>query len=229
MAKKVQQHLAGAPPHIKMPLSTVDFVDIQIAGLVLLGGESRRMGQNKALLHVGGIPIVQRVINTVAPLSSETLLVGNDAEPYRHLGLPIIPDVEPNLGPLMGLYSGLLATNDELNLLLACDMPFASTALLNHLLTSSDAYDVVIPRTENGLHPLCAVYRRSTCLPAIRAALDAHSRRVISFFDQVRVREVGPDELHLFDPDSLMNVNTPEDLTKARAIAAATKSVTEAT
>ena len=210
-----------------MPPNTVDFVDIQVAGLVLLGGASRRMGQNKALLPVGGIPIIQRVINTVAPLCSETLLVGNDAEPYRHLGLPIIPDIEPNLGPLMGLYSGLLATSNDLNLLLACDMPFTSAALLSHLLALSDGYDVVIPRTEHGLHPLCAVYRRSTCLPAIRAALDAHSRRVISFFNQVRVREIGPDELRLVDPDgiSLMNVNTPEDLAKARDIERATARV----
>ena len=199
--------------------STVGNIGVQVAGLVLLGGASRRMGQNKALLMVDGVSIIQRVLDALEPFCSETLLVGNDAEPYQHLDLPIIPDVEPGLGPLMGLYSGLLATNDELNLLLACDMPFASTALLSHLLASSGGFDVVIPRTENGLHPLCAVYRRSTCLPAIRTALDAHSRRVISFFDQVRVREVGPDELRLFDPDSLMNVNTPEDLARARDIA----------
>ncbi len=203
-----------------MPLKTDIFIDTQVAGLVLLGGASRRMGQNKAILAVGGIPIIQRVIKALDPLCSETLLVGNDAEPYHHLGLPIIPDIQPNLGPLMGLYSGLLATKYELNFLLACDMPFASAALLNHLLALSNGYDVVIPRTKGGLHPLCAVYRRSTCLPAIRASLDAHSRRVISFFDQVRVREVGPDELRMFDPDdiSLMNVNTPEDLATARDI-----------
>jgi len=181
------------------------------------------MGQNKALLTVGGIAIIERVIQALDPLCSEILLVGNDAAPYQHLGLPIVPDVEADLGPLMGLYSGLLATSAELNLLLACDMPFAGRALLAHLLASSDDYDVVIPRTEEGLHPLCAVYRGSTCLPAIHAALAARSRRVISFFEQVRVREIGPSELHLLDPGgvSLMNVNTPEQLAKARAIAAA--------
>ncbi|HEY51900.1 MAG TPA: molybdenum cofactor guanylyltransferase [Caldilineae bacterium] len=205
--------------------ATVDEPRRPLAGLVLLGGASRRMGQNKALLPVAGVAIIERVIHALDPLCSRIFLVGNDAEPYLHLGLPIIPDVEPNLGPLMGLYSGLLATNNELNVLLACDMPFASRPLMAHLLASSDDYDVVIPRTEKGLHPLCAVYRRSTCLPAIRAALDARSRRVISFFDQVRVREIGPDELRLLDPDGvgLMNVNTPEELAKARAIAAATE------
>jgi len=202
--------------------SIVMNLDYQVGGLVLMGGASIRMGKNKALLPVGGIPIVQRVINTLEPVCVGIRLIGNDAEPYLHLGRSIIPDVEPNLGPLMGLYSGLLASNNELNLLLACDMPFASQSLLAHLLTLSDGYDVIIPRTENGLHPLYAVYRRSTCLPAIRAALDSHSRRVISFFDQVRVREVGPDELQIVDPDgiSFMNVNTPEELAKARAIAA---------
>ncbi len=205
--------------------SMVGDIDYQITGLVLLGGSSRRMGQDKALLPVEGIPIVQRVLNALEPLCTDIRLIGNNAEPYLHLNLPIIPDVEPNLGPLMGLYSGLLASNNELNLLLACDMPFASRSLLMHLLTSRVGYDVIIPRTENGLHPLCALYRRSTCLPAIGAALDSHSRRVISFFDQVRVREVGPDELHLVDPEgvSLMNVNTPEELAKARTIAAATE------
>jgi molybdopterin-guanine dinucleotide biosynthesis protein A len=160
------------------------------------------------------------VLNTLEPICAEIKLIGNDAEPYLQLGFPIIADVEPNLGPLMGLYSGLLASNNELNLLLACDMPFARRSLLMHLLTLAADHDVIIPRTANGLHPLCAVYRRSTCLPAIRSALDRHSRRVISFFDQVRVRELSPSELKALDPDgiSLINVNTPEELARARTI-----------
>ncbi len=189
--------------------------------LILVGGASSRMGRNKALVPVGGMRLIERVVGAVQPLGDEILLIANEPESYAFLGLPCIPDQQPNYGPLMGLYSGLAAARHELAVLVACDMPFLSTDLLGYMLAAAAAADVVIPRTEDGQHPLHAVYRRSTCLPAIAAAIAQGKRRMIAFHDQVRVREIGEEEMAPLDPTglALLNVNTPEELALAEHVA----------
>ena len=190
----------------------------QTAVVILAGGASRRMGRDKAFLNVGQATLIERVLQAAREVSDEILIIANQHDAYAHLGVPIYPDIEPGRGPLMGLYSGLKAATRELVVLLACDMPFLSPALIRHLLSLTPNVDVVIPRGRKGLHPLHAVYRRSTCLPATAAALARGERRMVAFFDAVRVREVEERSLRSFDPLglALTNVNTPEDLAAAR-------------
>ena len=191
-----------------------------LTGLILAGGASSRMGRNKALLTLAGQTLVERVTQALAALTDDILIIANDAEPYRFLQRPIIPDIQPGYGPLMGLYSGLKAARGELALLAAVDMPFLSPDYLRFLLALAPGYDVVIPRTGHRLHPLCAVYRRESCLPAIEQAIARGQRRLIAFHPQVRVRQVDEAELRRIDPDlrALMNVNTPEELEAARRL-----------
>ena len=191
-----------------------------ITGIILAGGASSRMGRNKALLTWDGRPLVERVASTLAALTDDILIVSNDAASYQFLQLPIIPDVQPGYGPLMGLYSGLRAAQGELAVVTAVDMPFLSARLLSHLISLAPGYDVVIPHAQDRLHPLCAVYRGHTCLPAIEKAIERGQRRLISFHSQVRVRQVDEGELRQISPDlrALMNVNTPEELAAARAL-----------
>lgn len=179
------------------------------------------MGQNKAFVPLAGAPLIEWVLATVRQVTDDILLITNDAAAYAALGLPAIPDAQSGIGPLMGLYSGLGAVRNDLALLVACDMPFLSIDLLRHLIRLAPGFDVVIPQTEDGLHPLHALYRRSTCLPAISAAISKGQRRMISFHTQVRVRTVPEDELAVFDPTgfALMNVNTPDELAAAEHIA----------
>jgi molybdopterin-guanine dinucleotide biosynthesis protein A len=118
-----------------------------VSGLVLVGGSSSRMGRNKALLPVGGVPLIERVVAALRPLATDILLMTNEPAPYAHLGLPCIPDEQPGYGPLMGLYSGLKAVRHEAVLLVACDMPFLNPALLARLVELLPGYDLVIPRT----------------------------------------------------------------------------------
>ena len=191
-----------------------------VTGLVLAGGASSRMGRNKARLALDGEMLVSRVVRVLAGITPDVRIVSNDAASYDFLGLPIIPDVTPGYGPLMGLYSGLLAASGELAVLVAVDMPFLSVSLIRHLLALAAEYDVVIPRAQDRLHPLCAVYRRSTCLPAIEQAIERQQRRLIAFHPQVRVRTVPEPELRTMSPDlrALMNVNTPEELAAAERL-----------
>ena len=191
-----------------------------LSGIVLAGGASSRMGRNKALMSLEGQTLVERVVRALSALTDDIVIVANDAGPYRFLNLPIVPDIQPGYGPLMGLYSGLQAACGELAMAAAVDMPFLSPDLLKTLVALAPGCDVVIPRAQDRLHPLCAVYRRTSCLPAIEQAIQRGQRRLIAFHPDVRVCEVDEETLRQVDPDlrALMNVNTPEELAAARAL-----------
>jgi molybdopterin-guanine dinucleotide biosynthesis protein A len=187
---------------------------------VQAGGKSSRMGMDKALLDFDGKPLIQHVLARLDSLAPEMLITTNHPEGYRFLGLPLIPDIIPDRGALGGLYTALKAASHPLVAVVACDMPFASLEILHtcrDLLLADPALDAVVPSTTQGLEPLHAVYRKATCLPAIKAALDAGKWKVISWHSDVNVRVLTPEEIALLDPEDLAfeNVNTPEELEKA--------------
>lgn len=191
--------------------------------VIQAGGESRRMGQDKALIPFLGQPLIERVIHRLAPLADEIIVTTNRPENYQFLSLPLVSDLIPGRGALGGLYTALSTASQPLVAVVACDMPFASRPLLIHQkkLIESERADVVIPKTGDGYEPLHTIYRRETCLPAIKSAIDADLWKVISWFPQVSVRDVPPAALQSIDPDGLafMNVNTPEELAQAEALA----------
>ncbi|HZS01198.1 MAG TPA: molybdenum cofactor guanylyltransferase [Chloroflexota bacterium] len=192
-----------------------------VTPIVLAGGAGTRLGGvNKALLEIGGRRVVDRLIEALRPLGAEIVLVNNDGSLAGIPGTRVVPDAEPGAGSLMGLYSGLRAVRTPLATATACDMPFVSTAVLRALLDLAADYDAVVPVLGEQPEPLHAVYR-TTCLPAIEAALREGRKRMIAFFDAVRVRYVAEDALRARDPDlrSFLNVNRPDDLARARALA----------
>jgi len=137
--------------------------------------------------------------------------------------LRCVPDLAPGRGALGGLYTALHAAKHPLVAVVACDMPFASHALFEYecdLLIESDV-DVVIPSSAEGLEPLHAVYRRTTCLPAIEDALKAAEWKLIAWFSKVKVRTLTPEETARHDPQGLafLNLNTPEELRLAEQLA----------
>ena len=177
------------------------------------------MGQNKALMPFLGRPLIQRVVERLAPIANEVILTTNQPEEYRFLGLSLYPDLKPGRGALGGLFTALSSATGETVAVVACDMPFASASLIeaaNRLLAQEDA-DVVIPDSGGGLEPMHAVYRRETCLPEIEAAIEADQWKLISWFPQVKVRILPPDEVKRYDPSGLAfwNLNTPEEFTEA--------------
>jgi molybdopterin-guanine dinucleotide biosynthesis protein A len=186
---------------------------------VQAGGASRRMGQDKALMPFLGRPLIQRVVDRLAPIADEMIVTTNSPDDYHFLGLPLFPDLRPGRGALGGLYTALSSATREAVAVVACDMPFASASLIeaaNRLLVEEEA-DVVIPNSGDGLEPLHAVYRCKTCIPAIEAAIDADQWKLISWFPQVKVHILQPDEIKLYDPSRLAfwNLNTPEEFAEA--------------
>jgi molybdopterin-guanine dinucleotide biosynthesis protein A len=159
----------------------------------------------------------------VRHLADETVLLTNDDALSDVRGLRLVFDATPHAGVLPALAAGLAEASGDVCLSIACDMPFASSDLFEHLLglQAETGADVVIPRTAGYLEPMHAVYRRRTVASAIQAALERGEHRMISYFPDVKVREVEEAEWRQVDPRGLafFNVNTPEELAEARRIA----------
>lgn len=191
--------------------------------VVQAGGQSRRMGQDKALLPFLGQPLIERVIQRISPIADQVLVTTNNPDAYGFLGLPLFPDVHPGRGALGGLYTALHVATHPYVAVVACDMPFVNPDLLvaqRERLVSGN-YDAVIPRLEEGAEPFHAVYRRSTCLPLVLAAIQADLWRVDSWYPQANLYFMAPAELQNYDPQLLafLNTNTPEDLAQAEQLA----------
>jgi molybdopterin-guanine dinucleotide biosynthesis protein A len=189
--------------------------------LILAGGQSRRLGQDKSLLVLAGQPLLVRTVHRLAALSDDLVVVTNEPQRYERFALParLIPDERRGVGSLMGIYSGLRAARHGHALAVACDMPFLNLPLLRYMLSLVDDYDVVIPHLDGLLEPLHAVYSKA-CLPHMGRLLDQGRRQIIAFFDRVRVRYVEGDELDRFDPQhrSFVNVNTTADWERVQSL-----------
>ena len=192
-----------------------------ITTAILTGGQSSRMGRNKALVEVGGVPIIERILQRIGDLGEETILITNTPAEYAHLGLPAYPDHIPGKGPLGGLYTALSEAHYPYVLAVSCDQPFLNPVLLQALIDLREGVDVVVP-LDRADYPqsMHAVYGKR-CLPAIRDCLDADRLKVIGFFPQVRVRKIAGQEIDRYDPQriSFVNVNTPDDLVEANRLA----------
>jgi molybdopterin-guanine dinucleotide biosynthesis protein A len=191
--------------------------------VIQAGGESRRMGRDKALLPFLGQPLILRPLNRLARLADEVLVTSNRPENYRSLGLRPIHDRMPGCGALGGLYTALDAASHPYVAVVACDMPFASLELFAYelvMIRMSGAH-AVIPRSGAGTEPFHAIYRREACLLPVRAALEAGKRRVDAWFGQVHVRYLELQEIQPYDPDGLafLNINTMEELKAAETTA----------
>ncbi len=191
--------------------------------VIQAGGQSSRMGEDKALKPFLGRPLIQRVIERLTPIADEMIVTTNRPAEYGFLNQRLVPDLRPGRGALGGLYTAIDSAASPFIAVVACDMPFASKNFFEsaYSLMVKEEADVVIAKTDEGYEPFHALYRRETCLPAIEAAISAGQWKVVAWLPQVNVRTLSPDEAKEFDPSGLCfwNVNTPEDFAKAEELA----------
>ena len=193
---------------------------MRVTGVIQAGGRSLRMGgEPKALLPLGGRRIIERVVDAVAPAVAEVLLVTNRPDLYAFLGLPMVGDVYPDHGSLGGIFSGLRAAPGDVAFTVACDMPFLHRDVVRLVVERAGDGDVVIPRAGGQLETLHAAYAKA-CLPHMEARLRAGRLKIVGFFDAVRVVEIPEAEVARYRAPEVafMNVNTPEELERARTI-----------
>jgi len=190
-----------------------------MTSIVLAGGKSLRLGREKALEEIGGCSLIERVIERLSLLGNEIIVVTSSIDQLPDLGVKRVIDSYPGKGNLVGIYSGLKEAASSHALVVGCDMPFLNVALLRHLTTLSPGFDVVIPRVDDELEPLHAVYSKD-CLAPIEATLGEGKRRIVDFFPAVRVRYIEKAEIERFDPQhlSFFNINSEADLERACAL-----------
>jgi len=190
-----------------------------MTSIVLAGGKSIRLGREKALEKVKGRPLIQLVIDRLSSLGNEIMVVTSQINTLPDLGVKKVTDIYPNKGPLGGIYSGLMAAPCFYSLVVGCDMPLLNVALLRHIMELSPGFDVVIPRVNDNVEPLHAVYSKN-CLATIEAALKRNRLQIQGFFHQVKVKYIEDAELKKFDPEhlSFFNINSESDLERAQAL-----------
>ena len=187
------------------------------------GKNSRFSGKNKALVRIGGKRILDRIYEVFTILFDKIILVTNDPLQYMEWDFDIVTDIFPIRSSLTGIHTGLFYITTPYAFFVACDIPFIKKELIEILLDGVEpGIDIVIPESSKGVEPLCSVYSKR-CFKPIEEQLEKKSLKIQRVFQKVRVKKISEDILRTIDPDlvSLSNINTPDDL--ARAKQAATK------
>jgi molybdopterin-guanine dinucleotide biosynthesis protein A len=188
-----------------------------LTGIILSGGKSVRMGRDKAFIEIDGIPIIQRIYDIFQKIFTEIIIVTNQKEFYSGFKAKIVSDLIINNGALGGLYTGLFFSSNPYSFCVACDMPFLKESMIQYLIKQANGYDVIVPRTEDGLQPLHAVYSKN-CLESIKNIIGIGKYKIIDFYPLVKTKIIEESEFISLDinlnlmRESFVNINTPGEL-----------------
>ena len=184
-----------------------------MTGIILSGGKSSRMGENKAFLPINGERLIDRTVRLFRMVFREVIIVTTSPLDYLDQNAAGVTDIYPGKGALGGIYTGLFYAREEHAFIAACDMPFLNRALLDHMISRLSGYDIVVPATPEGPEPLHAVYAQR-CLPVIRGLIERNRLKIIGFYPGHRILTISQEVIRSFDPEGKMflNVNTPDDL-----------------
>ena len=195
-----------------------------MSSIILAGGTSSRMGQDKCSLVLAGDSLLQRIVSRLSQLDSQIILVlaRGQSTPISKTTpqVEVTLDVQNGKGPLVGIYSGLKASSDYHSIAVACDMPFINIELIRYMFRIAHGFDVVMPRLRGMIEPLHAIYSVG-CLGTMERMLRKDNLQIRGLLQAVKTRYIEESEINLFDPEhrSIFNINTPADLEKAEQIA----------
>ncbi len=190
---------------------------MSVVGFAVAGGDSLRMGRDKALIPWRGTDLLGHTLARLSAVTAEVRILCGPEPRYLDRGVPVHTDPPHTAGPLAGVLAGLHAAAGRAGLFLAVDLPLVPVGLLARLLELHEGFDAVVPRSTRGAEPLCALYL-SSCVEPIRRRVAAGELKMTSFWPEVRIRELFPAELTPFAPctDVFLNVNGPDDLRAAQ-------------
>ena len=193
--------------------------------IVLAGGKGKRLGQAKATLKLGKRTIIEDVVDEMAGLASEVIVVTSNSQNDLPHGLKaqVFADIHPGKSALGGVYTGLVKSSNRYNLVVACDMPFLNLDLLKHMISLASGVDIVTIKVGQNVEPLHAVYSKG-CIDHIENMFEKEDLQVSHLLDAVKVRYINEDELDAYDPHhlSFFNINNKTDLARAKKIKEAT-------
>jgi len=185
---------------------------MDVTGVILAGGKSRRYGKNKALVKINGITLIEKTAGVMRSIFQQIIIITNTPDRYAYLKLPMYEDLIKDLGPLGGIHTALSAISSDQGFIVACDMPSLNRGLIRYMLDKRNGFDIVLPRVSDKVEPLHAFYSKR-CLPAINKLIDSKIYQVNRFFPDVSILYIEEDKIREFDPDlkSFLNINRPQE------------------
>ena len=190
-----------------------------ITGIILAGGSSIRFGQNKAFVDVGGIRLIDCITEKMKNIFEQVIMIANEKERYEYIGIPIIEDLIKGLGPIGGIYTGLMSISNQAGFFVACDMPFINKQLIRYMVDIKDNHEAVVPMVANNIEPLHAIYSKS-CLTTIKELINSNLYQVRLLYERMPVRYIREDEIKKFctPGKAFLNINTPDEFTKIHSL-----------
>jgi molybdopterin-guanine dinucleotide biosynthesis protein A len=182
----------------------------KITGIILAGGQSKRMGTDKGLIGLSGKPLISYAIDTLSGICGEILISAND-DAYNSFGLKVVPDLMTGQGPMGGIYSCMKAVKTKYVIVLSCDMPFVDKQIIDLLLTGKNHYQAVLPGHKGFMQPVCALYN-SEILPIIEHHLFSGKLKLAGFIEMLNHKIV---EISYEDEYKLLSINTKSELLEA--------------
>lgn len=183
---------------------------LAVTGALFVGGESRRMGENKAFLKMGETTLIERSLNVLNGIFETVVISARESEPYERFGYPVITDRIKGKGPLGGLYSILPKAEHDYVFIVACDMPFLEEEGIRSLYGQLGDFDAIVPSTQGRIHPLHAFYHKRI-LPLVEQSIFEDRLKIVEVLGQCRTKIVDME----INKESFINVNTPNDWDKA--------------
>jgi molybdopterin-guanine dinucleotide biosynthesis protein A len=158
---------------------------VNCTGIILAGGRSSRFGSNKALAELHGKKLIEHVISVMRAVFDEVVIVTNQPEQYKEFGCKVLKDIIPDLGPVGGIATAFKYTDKSAIFVTACDMPFISADAINNILSQAESYSAVVARSQNGMEPLFALYKKDT-LKHFEEGFKKDDRSVLSILKQIK-------------------------------------------
>lgn len=183
-----------------------------ITAIILAGGKSTRMKEDKGLVFFNGKMLVQHVIESLNTITGNIIII--TANPvYKQFGYPCIEDEMKERGPLGGIFTGLIHSSAIKNLVVGCDMPFLSRDIFNGLISNCDGVDALLAEHKDKVEPLCAIYDRS-CIPHFRQRLEQNQLKITDALEGLKTRVISFDNEDWFVGNEFANINSIEELNK---------------
>jgi len=194
-----------------------------VTGIILSGGKSSRMGQNKSLMKIGGTTIIERVVDLMLSLFPEVILITNEPGDYNFLGLPTYEDVFRHRGPLAGIHSGLKHSKTNINFIISCDLPLMTMEMINYLIEYKTDKLITVAKADGFIQQLAGKYSKECLSPSekiLKEVVNNENRdevqkkrkcNVLSLIDLVGADIISAESLPFYNEDLYFNMNRTED------------------
>lgn len=185
-----------------------------VTGIILAGGNSTRMGSEKGMVELHGRCMIEHVIEAVKAVTDELCIIANNSE-YRKFGLTVFSDIIKNSGPLGGIYTGLIHSQTEKNLVISCDMPFITQKFLKLLVRHSAGMEITVPVHNSGIEPLCGIYEKK-CADRLKKLLLNKELKISDVLKNFSLKKVNVSSSKYYSEELFKNINSPLELSMAK-------------